>query len=843
MAEIDPVILRLIADDNQYRAQLRATTSLVDSSLNRQERSVQRLEREWRRSGGLISGSIRAIGTAAASFVTIDLARRFLATADSAKQIDAQLRLATQSFGSFTQAQADSERIAAATRNGLVETTALYGNFVRATEQLGGSQDEAARATETFSKALKIGGAGTQEAASATLQFGQALASGVLRGDEFNSIAEASPRILRLLSDALGVSRGELRGLAADGKLTSDVLFSALTDRRFTSGIDEEFRTLPVTFSEAMQQVENAAILTFGAFDRGGQFSEALATFVKDGSEGFESLGDDAERLGITIRSALDTLGDAFDPLLEAGRSAFAALEQDGLGFTARLRRDIGESLRQFDQLNEFGARYLGTARTNWASSFQANIASRERESSSRRVQDQFGFRGPSGLRGYVNGTPAGARPRPAATGSSTKGRGGRGPSAETLAKREEAQRLREMRDDEAFANEKAALNQDVLRARAALVTATETIAQFELDEIEAQRKRQNDAYAADVKLGRLKQHQADELTALNDQVAQARQDVVERDRRERAARQTLDTATADLDNQRDLASIDADLAVTNAQRRDAALRLLDLELERERLSLEAINASEVATEAEKEIARRRLDLLPQIKAGRQEGIQRDNESPFQYYARSLRNQGENIDDEVESLIVKRLDEVDDAITDAISNRLGVKDPLLKQLLNLFIQQNLIGPIAEALAGNKGGGGFLGAVIGAGSSLFGRSTNGADKAASLFGRASGGYVAPGQTVRVNENRGGVELLRMGNQGGTVIPLGQANAARPASQTIVKQTFVLDARYGVTTPQLLERMNQMARDEAAAAGAASYQQSMKDAPNAVTQARRFGSSAF
>lgn len=127
------------------------------------------------------------------------------------------------------------------------------------------------------------------------------------------------------------------------------------------------------------------------------------------------------------------------------------------------------------------------------------------------------------------------------------------------------------------------------------------------------------------------------------------------------------------------------------------------------------------------------------------------------------------------------------------------------------------------IGGASGGGGnIIGSLIG-----------------SFFGRASGGYVGPGQTVRVNENRPGVELLRMGPQGGQVIPLGQAKAARPASQTVVQQTFVLDNRYGITTPQLIDYVNRTAEAKAAEAGTASYKQSMRDAPASVAKVRRFG----
>ncbi|WP_187294035.1 tape measure protein [Sphingomonas sp. MM-1] len=243
--------------------------------------------------------------------------------------MQAQLQLATAQLGSFGQAQKDVESIADATRAGLGETANLYGNFIRAAADSGRTQSDAARATQSFAQALKIGGASADEARSATLQFGQALASGVLRGDEFNSIMEASPRIARLLADSLGVPIGQLRELAEEGKLTREVLFNALLDGNLTKGLQGEFDRLPITFADAMTQVENAAITTFGAFDRGGQFSTAIANFVSDGASDFKTLAGEAEDLGRDIRGTIAGLANVWDGFEDAGVAAMRTIKQE----------------------------------------------------------------------------------------------------------------------------------------------------------------------------------------------------------------------------------------------------------------------------------------------------------------------------------------------------------------------------------------------------------------------------------------------------------------------------------------------------------------------------------
>lgn len=315
----DKVVVELEAKLDRYNANVTRAEQNFSRSMGNIEKSAGATEKFVTRSAALMTAAFAGVSA-------IAIAQAFLAVAERAKQMDSQLRLATATYGSFAQAQEDSRRIAQATRSGLEETTKLYGTFIRASQETGRSQAEAARATETFTKALKLGGAGAAETASATLQFSQALASGALRGDEFNSIMEASPRLSRLLATALGVPIGELRKMAEEGKITSDVLFKALTDTKFTAGIDNEFKQLPVTFDEAMTQIGNTATIVFGAFDRGGEFSTILANFVLDGANGFGDLEKSAEDFGIKVRAVIGGLSSVWDSFESAGSTAINSI-------------------------------------------------------------------------------------------------------------------------------------------------------------------------------------------------------------------------------------------------------------------------------------------------------------------------------------------------------------------------------------------------------------------------------------------------------------------------------------------------------------------------------------
>jgi tape measure domain-containing protein len=122
--------------------------------------------------------------------------------------------------GSQAEANAQFDQIAAIAgraRSGLAETGALYNKMAIAADSMGVSTAQVGQITETFAKSLKVGGANAQESASAILQFSQAMGSGVLRGEEFNAVFEASSSTMLDIAKALGVPIGKMRELAKEG--------------------------------------------------------------------------------------------------------------------------------------------------------------------------------------------------------------------------------------------------------------------------------------------------------------------------------------------------------------------------------------------------------------------------------------------------------------------------------------------------------------------------------------------------------------------------------------------------------------------------------------------------
>ena len=149
---------------------------------------------------------------------------------DGYTKLTAQLRNATDSAQDYAYAMEQVKRISEGAQAGIGELGVLYARIASSTKELGVSQAQVAKITETVALSLKANGASAAEASSAMLQLSQAFGSGVLRGEEFNAVYEAAPNLLRNLADAMGVPQGKLREMASDGKLTAEVLAKYLPE-------------------------------------------------------------------------------------------------------------------------------------------------------------------------------------------------------------------------------------------------------------------------------------------------------------------------------------------------------------------------------------------------------------------------------------------------------------------------------------------------------------------------------------------------------------------------------------------------------------------------------------
>jgi tape measure domain-containing protein len=215
--------------------------------------------------------------------------REFVQMADSVALLEARIKSVTPAGADLVNIQKQLVGIAKENMVALDATASLYTKLAKPIRALGGDIQTTLNITSAFTKALKIGGASAQEASSAILQFGQAMASGVLRGDEFNSIAEASPRILQAIAEGSGIAAGALRKMAADGALTAGVIGGALLTQMVA--LEAEAMRIPQTVDGAFTNFKTDLALVASDINKNVGLTSALISVFATLSSTVGALG------------------------------------------------------------------------------------------------------------------------------------------------------------------------------------------------------------------------------------------------------------------------------------------------------------------------------------------------------------------------------------------------------------------------------------------------------------------------------------------------------------------------------------------------------------------------
>lgn len=220
-----------------------------------------------------LKGAIATLGVA-------QTAQYFVKTADSMNLLNARLKLTTSSTEEYASQQKKLLEISKSSYTSISDTVTLYTKLDPALKQLGASTSQVNSVVESFSKGLQLGGASAQESSAAIQQFAQAMGSGVLRGDEFNSMAEASPKLMKYMADGMGVPQTALREMAANGELTALRVSNALL--KMKSDIDRDFVTLPVTVAKATTNAMTDLSLGISDIDSAIGITKGLATAITE---------------------------------------------------------------------------------------------------------------------------------------------------------------------------------------------------------------------------------------------------------------------------------------------------------------------------------------------------------------------------------------------------------------------------------------------------------------------------------------------------------------------------------------------------------------------------------
>lgn len=204
----------------------------------------------------------------AVAYLSMQSVQKVLDVSDELAMTTARLNTMNQAFneinGTATETDTIVKQIYASAQNArgsfndMAAVVAKFGNNAR---DAFASQDEVIAFANLIQKQMTIAGASTQEASNAMLQLSQALGSGVLRGDELNSIFEQAPNLIQSIADYLDVPIGKIREMAADGQLTADTVKAAI----FSSAddINAKFEAMPMTWGQVWTSFQNSALMAF----------------------------------------------------------------------------------------------------------------------------------------------------------------------------------------------------------------------------------------------------------------------------------------------------------------------------------------------------------------------------------------------------------------------------------------------------------------------------------------------------------------------------------------------------------------------------------------------------
>ncbi|EMC7871446.1 tape measure protein [Acinetobacter baumannii] len=241
-----------------------------------------------------LSVATRALAGHMAGLVTVGAA---ISKMDTYTGLQNRLKLVTNNQAELNKATEDTFQIAQKTYSAWDSVLQVYQRFSDNAKTLNLTMDDTARLTETVSKAVAISGASAEAADAALVQFGQALASGTLRGEELNSVMEQTPALAKAIAQGMGITVGELRSVAAEGKITSQEIVKAL--RNVESDVDALFAKTDITIGQSLTLLNNEITKFVGEAGKGSGAAQVLAGSVQTLASNLDLIADGALVVGI----------------------------------------------------------------------------------------------------------------------------------------------------------------------------------------------------------------------------------------------------------------------------------------------------------------------------------------------------------------------------------------------------------------------------------------------------------------------------------------------------------------------------------------------------------------
>lgn len=289
LSAIERSLNQAVTQQNMLNNAVGNTGDSINDNIHEQEQFNQEVSAGTQQANELTNTIKRAV----AAYISIQSVGKALNISDELVQTTSRLNMMND--GVQTTAELVNMVYAAAqdARGSFSQMADVVARFGNNAKDAFSSSEEVVAFADLIQKQMTIAGASTQEAANAELQLSQALGSGVLRGDELNSIFEQAPNLIQNIADYLDVPIGKIREMAADGELSADVvkaaIFSAADD------INSKFNEMPMTWGQIWQSMQNTALIAFQpVLQRLNDLanSEAFQTFIQGAIEAMATLAN-----------------------------------------------------------------------------------------------------------------------------------------------------------------------------------------------------------------------------------------------------------------------------------------------------------------------------------------------------------------------------------------------------------------------------------------------------------------------------------------------------------------------------------------------------------------------
>ncbi|HGW6649622.1 TPA: tape measure protein [Klebsiella pneumoniae] len=306
--EVDMDTSRLLAARREVDAALNGlngSMGRLEASVNRTERSIGSMERTMSSLSGVAKGLLAALSV-----------QQVASYADAWTELNNKVANSVRTGETQAEVMQRIFDVSQATQSSLNGTATLYARLERGTRTYNTSAEDLTRLTTIINQGFAVSGATAQEAENATIQLSQGIASGVLRGEEFNSVSEQGSRLMVALADSMGVSIGQLRAMAAQGQLTTDVVVKGLLSQG--DAIGKEFANTTVSIAKGLQVAGNNVTKFIGE-------NSTVKSFAAGFRDSVITISENLETLGTALIGAAAIMGGRFAGALAMATAAQAS--------------------------------------------------------------------------------------------------------------------------------------------------------------------------------------------------------------------------------------------------------------------------------------------------------------------------------------------------------------------------------------------------------------------------------------------------------------------------------------------------------------------------------------